>query len=85
MLIRGDYKPLLPGLTGLFRTDVLVPGEEGLVFKEDLDNGSSGDVCCVNTNTLDLSLTFDSNHPVFQTGSNYWPQDKHPPFTGICF
>lgn len=85
MLMRGDYKQLLPGWTGLFRTDVFAPGEEGLVFKEGLDNGSSGDVCCVNTNTLDLSLTFDSKRTVFQTGSNDWPQDKHPPFTVICF
>lgn len=59
-LIRGDYEHLLLSwmvllclISSLWRLKDVWFGKRGL------DNDSSGDVFFVNTNTLDLSLTFD--------------------------
>lgn len=51
-----------------------MPSEKDVWFgKRDLDNASSGDVCSVNTNVLDLSLTFDPN------------SEDQSPLKKVCF
>lgn len=66
-LIRGDYEHLLPSwmvlpclISSLWRLKDVWFGKRGL------DNDSSGDVFFVNTNTLDLSLTFDPKSKEWQ-------------------
>lgn len=69
-LIRGDYKQLLASWMALscLISSLCAPVVKDVWFgKRDLDNDSSGDAFFVNTNILDLLLTFDPNSKERQT------------------